>query len=205
MFREEAIWIENALKKINPLPTNTKVGNLGSSTSFFREVVQPHINQYLLQPLQAKGWDVVNIDLKKEEGVDIVADVTKPDFGNNMQQMFALTICTNMLEHVEDIALVVKNLKKVTANSGYILLTVPYKYRKHLDPIDNMFRPTPEEIVELFPKENIEVIYKGVIVIQDKEYYKVRKSKFPLWGKREIIGYNLGIKHKVSGALIKIK
>lgn len=204
MFREEAIWIENALKKINPLPSNNKVGNLGSSTSFFREVVQPHINKHLLQPLQLKGWDIVNVDLKKEEGVDIVADVTNPDFGNNMQQMFALTICTNMLEHVEDIALVVKNLQKITARFGYMLLTVPYKYRKHLDPIDNMFRPTPEEIVELFPKENSEVIYKGIIVIQDKDYYKVRKSKFPLWGYREKIAYSLGMKHKVSGVLIKI-
>jgi hypothetical protein len=204
MFREEAIWIEKALSKINPLPSNNNVANLGSSTSYFREVIQPHIHQHVIKPMQAKGWHIVNVDLKIEDGVDVIADVTQPNFGDDMPQA-ALTICTNMLEHVEDIPLVVKNLQKVTTSGGFILLTVPYKYKKHLDPIDNMFRPTPEEIIGLFPKQNIEVVDKGVIVIQDKEYYKVKNSKFPLWGKREVIGYNLGIKHKVSGVLIKVK
>ncbi len=204
MFREEAIWVKQALDKIKPLSNNNKVANLGSSTAYFREVIQPHIHEHIITTLQNSGWQIVNIDLKKEDGVDIIADVTKNNFANLVQPS-ALTICTNMLEHVEDINGVVENLKKVTIQGGYILITVPYKYKKHLDPIDNMFRPTPQEIANLFEKDEIEIIHKAVIVIYDKAYYKIKKSKIPFWGYRHLLGYYLGKKHAVSGILIKLK
>ncbi len=204
MFREEAIWVEKALSKIAPLSSNNLVANLGSSTAYFRETIQPHIHQHIILPLKQNGWNVINVDLKEEDGVDVVADVTKSNFSSLVEQS-ALTICTNMLEHVEDISMVINNLKKVTIKKGYILLTVPYKYKKHLDPIDNMFRPTPDEIASLFPVNEIEVIDKVIIYIYDKEYYQVKKSTIPLWGYRNLIGYYLGKKHAVSGILIKMK
>jgi len=204
MFREEAIWVKQALVKIKPLSNNNKVANLGSSTAYFREVIQPHIHEQIITTLQNNGWKIINIDLKEEEGVDIVADLTKTNFANLVEPS-ALTICTNMLEHVEDINEVINNLKKVTVQGGYILITVPYKYKKHLDPIDNMFRPTPQQIANLFKKEEIEIIDEQVIIIHDKAYYKVKKSKIPLWGYRHLLGYYFGKKHAVSGILIKMK
>lgn len=203
MFREEAVWVEKALNKIKPLPNNNIVANLGSSTSYFREVIQPHIHKHIIESLKNRKWNIVNVDIKEEEGVDVVADVTKNDFSKKVNKS-ALTICTNMLEHVEDIAFVIQNLMAITINGGYILITVPYKYRRHLDPIDNMFRPTPDEIINLFSKEKIEIIEKKIITIEDKIYYKKKKSKYPIWGYREIIGYYLGNKHKVSGVLLKM-
>lgn len=204
MFREEAIWVKQALSKIKPLTNNNKVANLGSSTAYFREVIQPHIHEHIIVTLQNAGWQIINIDLKKEDGVDLVADVTQANF-SSLVQVSALTICTNMLEHVEDINGVVENLKKVTIQGGYILITVPYKYRKHLDPIDNMFRPTPKEIAGLFAKNEVEIVDERIIVIHDKEYYKIKKSRIPFWGYRHILGYYLGKKHAVSGVLLKIK
>lgn len=205
MFKEEAKWVEDALSLIQPLPQNNKVANLGSSTAYFREIIQPHIQLHLIKPLMENGWQILNVDLKEDKGVDEIADCTKTEFGIKYANMFGLTICTNMLEHVLDISLVVQNLFDVTVNNGYILLTVPYKYKKHLDPIDNMFRPMPEEIANLFPDNSVKIIEKNIIIIQDKEYYKEKKSRFPLWGKRDLIAYQLGIKHKVSGILIKIE
>lgn len=204
MFREEAIWVKQAISKIKPLANNNIVANLGSSTAYFREVIQPHIDQYIIKPLQMNGWSIVNVDLKAEDGVNIVADVTQSNFSAKLQPS-ALTICTNMLEHVEDISLVIENLLKITIKGGFILLTVPYKYRKHLDPIDNMFRPTPQQIAQLFNAYEIEIVDEGIIQIFDKSYYTYKKSRFPLWGYREIIGYYFGKKHAVSGILIKIK
>lgn len=204
MFREEAIWLKEAILKIQPFEQNNLVANLGSSTGYFRKVIQPHIHEYIIQTLQNNGWEVVHVDIKQEEGVDVVADVTRNDFTSYIKPS-ALTICTNMLEHVEDISLVIKNLQNVTIKGGYILITVPYKYKKHLDPIDNMFRPTPQEIADLFNPHEIEIITQKIIEINDKEYYKVKKSKIPLWGYRNLIGYYLGKKHKVSGILIKMK
>jgi SAM-dependent methyltransferase len=204
MFTEEAKWVEDALRLIKPLPSNKKVANLGSSTAYFREVIQPHINKHVLQPLKENNWQVFNVDLKPEEGVDEVADCTKKEFGQKYANQFGLTICTNMLEHVLDIPLVVQNLLDVTDNNGYIMLTVPYKYRIHHDPIDNGFRPEPKEIFNLFPSNKVSTVTEKIIVIDELDYYPVRKSRFPLWGQRERIKYKLGIKHKVSGILLKV-
>jgi 2-polyprenyl-3-methyl-5-hydroxy-6-metoxy-1,4-benzoquinol methylase len=101
----------------------------------------------------------VNVDLKHEDGVDVVADVTKDNF-SQLVQPAALTICTNMLEHVEDIKLVVANLQKVTIKGGYILLTVPYKYKKHLDPIDNMFRSKPMKLQTYLMAKRLTLLIK---------------------------------------------
>lgn len=204
MFREEAIWIKNALQKLKP-GTNNEVANIGSSTAHFRTVIQPHIHQHIIAPLQDNGWKVMNVDLKKEPGVDLAADVTKVDFAEPFKQRFALTICTNLLEHVEDIELVVKNLIAITDPGGHILITVPYKYKRHLDPIDNGLRPTPAEIYDLFKDAGETIIDFKIISISDKDYYGIKPSRFPLWGYRERLAYYFGKRHKTSGILFSLK
>jgi SAM-dependent methyltransferase len=204
MFREEAIWIETALSKLKPSLNNT-VANLGSSTAMFRQKIQPHIHQYLIDPLQKNGWKVLNVDMKQEDGVDVVGDLTNPAFGKQYKDQFALTICTNMLEHVENIPLVVKNLVEVTQSEGHILITVPYKYKIHHDPIDNGFRPTPQQIVDLFKDVAGNIVASHIIAVTDKDQYKIRKSRFPIWGYRERIAFYFGKRHKTSGILFSIK
>ena len=107
-----------------------------------------------------------------------------------------------MLEHVSDISLVINNILEITIDGGFILLTVPYKYRNHPDPIDNVIRPTPDEIANLFPKGTIEVMKKSIIIINEKNY--LHFSRFPLWGKGKLVGYYLGVRQKVSGILLKV-
>lgn len=203
MFKEEAQWIEEVTHNLHPLPENNTVFNLGSSTKAYRETVQPHIQKYVLLPLINNGWNVVNVDTKESDGVDVVADVCSYSLLDILSRS-SLTICTNMLEHVSDISIVVKNLLGVTVSGGYVLITVPYKYRRHPDPIDNMFRPTPDEIASLFPKGAIEVIEKCSIIINEKKCY-LQRSRFPIWGNRKLIGYYLGRRQKVSGILLKVK
>lgn len=203
MFREEARWIKVALEKINP-GSNKIVANLGASSAYFREKVQPHINDEIILPLLQKGWKINHIDLKEEDGVDILADITDPFFGKNYHDRFGLTICTNMLEHVVNITVAASNLYVITALQGYILITVPYKYKLHYDPIDNGFRPSPRQITELFPHESVRVIDSAVITINEKAYYAVKKSRFPLWGYRERLQYYLGKRYKVSGMLLQV-
>ncbi|SRR6266542_613167 len=206
MFKQEAEWIKEVLANIYPLNGYNSVANLGSSTIEFRTKVQPHIHNCITLPLENKGWKISHVDFKKEDGVDIVADLTNIQFGEKFKNRFAVTICTNMLEHVENIGHVINNLLTVTKNNGYILITVPYKYKIHHDPIDNGFRPTPNEIYSLFSGNNINVqdIAHGIITITDKSYYRVKKSRIPFWGYRERLMYYFGKRHKVSGILLKI-
>ena len=205
MFREESIWIKNALLKLKPTGGNNEVANIGSSTEHFRKVIQPHIHQNIIATLESNGWRVLHVDLKKEPGVDLVADVTSPGFAEPFANRFALTICTNLLEHVEDISLVVKNLIAITKPGGHILITVPYKYKKHLDPIDNGLRPTPAEIYELFRHAGENIVASQIISISDKSYYRVKPSRFPIWGYRERLAYYFGKRHKTSGILFSVK
>jgi len=203
MFRQEAIWVGNLLKNIS---TNHKpvIANIGSSTELFREVVQPHIHEYIFKPLLKKNCTIYHVDVKQEDGVDMVADITQPSFAIQHANAFDVVICTNMLEHVEDIDAVVQNLYAACRNNGHLLITVPYKYRKHLDPIDNMFRPRPEEITALFRPGQVKQVANEVIVVTERNYYKKRRSHYPLWGYREVLGYYLGMRYKVSGVLLQV-
>lgn len=204
MFREEAKQLGLILNNITDI-INPVIANVGSSTEYFRKQMQPHIHEYIFKPLLERKYQVVHIDLKKDEGVDVVADITQKDFGEKFKDSFNVILCTNLLEHVEDIPAVVNNLYSACKHNGYLLITVPYKYKKHLDPIDNMFRPSPEEITALFARYSVAQIAEEVIVIQDNSYYTKKKSRLPLWGYREIIGYYLGKRHMVSAVLLKVK
>lgn len=203
MFREESLWVKDCIMQLPAAVGNKLVGNLGSSTGYFRKTIQPHIQQNIFDTLDDLGWHTMHIDIKKDEGIDIAADLTDINFTTELTHRFALTICTNMLEHVESIPLVINNLFAVTSPGGYLLITVPYKYPIHHDPIDNGLRPTPQEIMNLFPSGTVEKVAGHIIIINDKEYYKIKKSRLPLWGYRERIKYYLGKRFKVSGILLK--
>lgn len=206
MFREESIWIKNALQKIQP-SQNNEVANIGSSTGHFRTVVQPHIHKNIMEPLTANGWKVLHVDLKDEPGVDLVADVTQVNFADNFKNRFGLTICSNLLEHVEDIDLVIQNLVDITCNNGYVLITVPNKYKLHYDPIDNGFRPTPFEIASRFLQMGnpVNVIDDQIISISDIDYYRIKQSRIPFWGYRERMKFYMGKRHKVAGILLQVE
>ena len=203
MFREEALWVKNSIAQFENIG-NRMIANIGSSTDYFRKKIQPHIHEYIFSPLENNDWKIIHIDIKKEDGVNLIADISDKNFGIEYANCFPVVLCTNMLEHVEDIGLVVSNLYKVCANNGYLIITVPYKYKKHLDPIDNMFRPTPDEIELLFEKSSVINICSSIINIRDKSYYKKQKSSFPIWGYRLKIAYALGYRHKVSGLVLKV-
>ena len=206
MFREESIWIKNSLQKIQP-SKNIEVANIGSSTGYFRKVLQPHIHNNIMDPLKEAGWNVLHVDMKDEPGVDLVADVTKHNFSGQFKNRFGLTICTNLLEHVEDIDLVIQNLVNITCNNGYVLITVPNKYKIHYDPIDNGFRPTPFEIASRFLQMGnpINVVAEDIVTIEEKAYYRIKKSRLPLWGYRDRVKYHLGNRHKVAGILLQVE
>jgi SAM-dependent methyltransferase len=205
MFREESLWIKNALQKIIPRNGRNEVANIGSSTEHFRRVIQPHIHDNIIDTLSSNGWQVINIDLKKETGVDLIADVTKPDFSTGIKDRFSLTLCTNLLEHVEDIELVVRNLVAITRSGGHILVTVPYKYKIHFDPIDNGFRPTPQQIINLFNDVAEYIVDSTIISVNDISQYRIKPSRFPVWGYRERLAYYFGKRHKTSCIIFSIK
>lgn len=130
-------------------PDNTKriCLNLGSSTLNFRQQRKPWIQQELMQPLTDMGFKIVHVDAKDDYGVDIVGDINQEDIRKRLKWCRPdLILCNNMLEHVQDVEQTVDNLRDIAKSDTVLAISVPFSYPYHADPIDNGFRPNPEQL-----------------------------------------------------------
>lgn len=136
--------------------------NLGSSTGIFRTQEQRHIDRHIFAPLRERGVHVVHADIKEAEGVDLAGDIYDPA---TMEAIQALSprcvLCCNMFEHVTDRQALAARICQMLAPGGLLIVTVPYSYPIHYDPIDTYFRPSPDEIVGMFP--DFQLLEEGVV------------------------------------------
>lgn len=148
---EEARRILGLMKEI-PLEGNGTILNIGSSTRYFREVMQPHVSTELISPLVELGRRVIHCDIKQAEGVDVVGDILEPGFRDVLRGYDAdVLLCCNILEHLKDSRSFSNACAAIMRPGAYLIASVPYSYPYHKDPIDNGLRPTPDEIATLFP------------------------------------------------------
>ena len=155
LVREAEVVAEMLKSSLSGLPQKATIFNIGSSTSHFRTVVQPHIARLVFEPLEAQGHRIVHIDLKNEVGVDLCGDITDPAFQMKLQSLKPdLVICSNILEHVADVSGFCRALN-VLGRQAQLLITCPRRYPYHPDPIDNGFRPDALEIAEKFPNHRL--------------------------------------------------
>ena len=152
---EESKWIvKKILKYAKP---NQKLLNIGSSTLEFRSKTQSHISKNIFVPIDKYGIKVVHTDIQSDEGVDLVGNLLDKDFIKLLEkEKFDFILCSNLLEHLEEINPVCIVIEQVLKKNGYAIITVPYNYPYHLDPIDNMFRPTVSQLSKKF--NNLEII-----------------------------------------------
>mgnify|MGYP001420865864 CR=1 FL=1 len=170
MLYEEAKWIGEKL--LNLSKPGDKVLNIGSSTHHVRKVSQPHMDNYIFKPLVENNRTIVHTDIIDEKGVDIVGDLTNRTFVDGLRnQKYNFVLCSNLLEHLENKALVVNAIEDILPAGGKALITVPYNYPFHLDPIDTMFRPKTHELKKLFQKLN----FCNGEIVKGRSY---RKNKF---------------------------
>jgi hypothetical protein len=150
---EEAKYIGELIKKYKS-KEEVSLLNIGSSTEDFRKNIKPHIDAELFSPLKNLNIKITHFDLKDDDGVDISGDI----FDSNTQIKLklvrpSLILACNILEHLE------KDMKdhfpkimdEILEDDGIIIVTVPYSFPLHLDPIDTYYRPSPEELRLLFP------------------------------------------------------
>lgn len=151
MFDIESRWVGDQLsaysaQQISPLL------NVGSSTGEFRETVQPWTARNIFAPLDERGIEIVHLDARAGAGIDIRADLLDDsDFARISSRRYRALLCCNILEHVSDPGEFARRCVNLVVPGGVIVVTVPRSYPRHGDPIDTLFRPTPDEAAALFP------------------------------------------------------
>src|SRR6266403_731124 len=151
MLLQEAKWIANELAKLDTNAISPLV-ELGSSTPEFRRIVQPYIYDEIDRPLLMRDVKLIYCDNKKAEGIDISGDI----YDSKIQEQIRVRrpkciLCCNVFEHVADKGYFASICDSLLAPGSCLLVTVPYSYPLHFDPIDTYFRPTPTEIHRMFP------------------------------------------------------
>ncbi len=175
MLIAEAQWIGKNIFSAEPEKFFPML-NIGSSTEEFRTIDQPWIDEHLTAPARKKNFKIINIDVKKETGVDVVIDFhALPTNGKLTNLNFNSILCSNVLEHLTNREQLCHSVVAATPTGGYIFVSCPYKYPYHPDPIDTKFRPDVEKLVRLFP--GTKLIKGEIVTCRNYFYYLCLKPK----------------------------
>ena len=157
---EESTWIsEHIFKYAKP---GDKLLNIGSSTLDFRSIIQPHIEQNIFSKLKERGIATIHTDIQNAKGVDLVGNLLDEEFIKVLEKKkFDFILCSNLLEHLEEINPICYIIERILKKKGFAIITVPYNYPYHLDPIDNMFRPNVKELSNKFT--NLELVQGEIL------------------------------------------
>jgi len=151
VFRTETRWLAAALWR-RAVDELSPLLNVGSSTRDLRETQQPWTERELFAPLRARGVNILHLDMREGEGIDIKADILDDsDFARVKALGVRAILCCNILEHVVDPARVAARCCEIVGPGGYVFVTVPRSYPRHRDPIDTLFRPDLGQLQALFP------------------------------------------------------
>lgn len=151
MRTQEAAWVGEKLRGVEGCRV---VLNLGSGSKRFRQVSKPYIDREIFEPLARAGARVVHADLKSGDGIEVSGDLFDPVIQARLRDLApdAIVAC-NIMEHLpEDLrGRFPAVLDSLLRPGGVLVVTVPYSYPYHADPIDTLYRPSPKELCALFP------------------------------------------------------
>ena len=151
MLVHEAQWIGARLNQRSQAVASLRLLNIGSSTESFRSVEQPYIDELIFKPLRMSGrHQVIHCDLKEAPGVDVCADFMDNHSVATLEALRCnVFLVSNLLEHVTDVPLAASQLRRLVKPGQTLILTGPLDFPYHPDPIDNMFRPSRQDVEAL--------------------------------------------------------
>lgn len=133
MFKDEAKIIYRMCKDYE----KKKILNICNYNEDFYKIMQPYIWNYLLKPLKEKN-EVINLDLKKSKGVDIVVDCC--DMEAIEGDSYDVVLFNSGIEHITTPHKVLSEIKRVLKEEGEVIFSAPGVYPYHEDPIDTLLR-----------------------------------------------------------------
>jgi hypothetical protein len=150
MRTQEAAWIG---EKLRALEDARVVLNLGSGSKRFRDS-KPYIDREIFDPLLCRGASVIHADLRAGEGIHISGDLFDPRVQARLRELRprAVLAC-NILEHLSNECreCFPEILDSLLPPGAVLIITAPYSYPYHADPIDTLYRPSPAQLCASFP------------------------------------------------------
>ena len=186
MRRQEAEQIGQIVKSFK----FQTVINIGAGNVTKQQKNKPWIKDCIFDVLTDQGSKIVHTDLFKFDGIDVTADFTEDTVNETFSAFHGprLFLLCNVLEHIPTplIQKICDNVKKCLFHDDALVISVPFDYPFHADPIDTMFRPSPQDLAALFNKkwEFSDVIEAGSYreELQEMHWSKaLRKLTKPLW------------------------
>ena len=116
-------WVRSALPLLLAADHDGAVLDVGCAEQPFRRLIESSGRRYV-------GMDVVQ---NSNRTVDVLSTLEgAPSPG----QVYPLILCTEVLEHVADIDAAFAGLRRLIANGGAVVLTVPFVFPLHMEPYD---------------------------------------------------------------------
>lgn len=177
MLIEESIWISKKIKEIlpeEPFP----VLNVGSSTLKYRTVTQSFIQKNIFSLFDDEKNQVIHLDMKEDEGIDMVGDLYNEEFRNTIKNLKPkLILCNNILMYLnaKTRTELAKILYEILDKDGYLIITNSHVFPPAHDPVESYYRASPKKMHnELFDSFNV---LDSQIVQTHFSFYDYLKSK----------------------------
>jgi hypothetical protein len=188
---EESLKVRYFIKKFYKKKKPFKfIINLGSGNVEELKKNKPWVSKNVFEIFKKQKAKILHVDAENFPGVDIVQDLSEPcslTFCDKLKGS-KLFILANVLEHIPKKAhadFLKKIYGKMKSKDG-LMITVPYDYPYHADPIDTLYRPTPEDLHKLLPLTWLEgeIVSAGSYREEFRHMNilkKMRKLLKPLW------------------------
>ena len=146
MRYQEARIVGSLLDKISP---DTCI-NLGSGDISHQRLKKPWIDRFIFAPLQSRGVNIIHTDLMISDGVDLKIDLTLVEDLQKLEKIgdSRVFLLCNVLEHVPSAlrSIMINSIVSIMNKFDYLIITVPFRYPYHADPIDTGYRPSANEL-----------------------------------------------------------
>jgi len=134
---------------------NKRILNICSSDETFWKVKQPFIWKKVMQPLLERNNSIINLDMKKSNGVDIIADCT--DMQCIKDDSYDIALFTSGVEHIVEVDKALLEIRRILKPGGFMICSAPGIYPEHHDPIDTMLRLPSLEDWKFFLKDSWQI------------------------------------------------
>ncbi|WP_300675620.1 hypothetical protein [Soonwooa sp.] len=183
MLIEESNWIGDKIKVVVEQQA-FPILNIGSSTKEYRTIRQGFIQKNIFDLVPDEAKNVVHLDMKAAEGVDIVGNLYDKDFLEELKKYKFKSIMINNLlmylerEQREELSLIID---EILEKDGFLIVTNSHTFPPAHDPVESFYRPAPDKMQhQLFNK--FTVIDSQVVSTNYNfhKYLKTNKKVIPV-------------------------